>query len=87
MADKSKSALAILVGSPKGEPMGDDDTSDDPKAKKLRAVKRLRQAFKSGDDEAAAMAFHDAVEACESAGYDDEEESDEGEEKDPFGGN
>lgn len=50
------------------------DIPDDSKSKKVRAMKRLRMAFKSGDDEAAAEAFADAFAACEMYEADESEE-------------
>jgi hypothetical protein len=60
-----------------GSPEEDDEAEAlpaDPKAKKKRAIKALFAAMKSGNVDAGASAFADAVDACLEYGDDDAEE-------------
>jgi hypothetical protein len=60
MAAEPKGLLAI-IGKDSPPAAGDDEEMDDPK---VSAIRRFREALDSGDDEAAAMAFQDAYDAC-----------------------
>ena len=69
------SMLESVIGSPE-----DDDEAEalpaemgDPKAKKKRAIKALFAAMKSGNVDAGASAFEDAVDACLEYGDDAED--------------
>jgi hypothetical protein len=70
------SMLESVIGSPEDE---EDDIGampkemGDPKAKKKRAIKALFAAIKSGDADAGATAFADAVDACLEYGDDAED--------------
>lgn len=83
---KGSNPLSFLAGDPESDEGSDEGDEDSTKAKSLRAVRALREALKAGDDEAAAAAFHDAVEACQEGGYEHEEEEEGEDEGDAFGG-
>lgn len=70
--------MGLLDTLAKPLPGEDDDEApiDGAKAKKVRAMARLRKALAAKDDEAAAEAFADAFAACES--YESEGDTSEG---------
>ena len=67
--------IALAVGKTKpGAP--EKSGSSGLGSSKAEALKEMFDAAKRGDFEAAAMAFHDAYEACQSSLADDEDDSD-----------
>lgn len=87
MAAPKKGLIGLLVGEPKPDGEGDSHEHDESdgeeadsggKERLKRAFGRLREALDDGDDDAGAAALHDFVKACESAGYDEDDEKEEG---------